>query len=70
MPEVYSNLVEVQENSNVTTKTCKTLSSRLSRVISIFYRRETGSGSPAAAIQIAVDLAEEGFISRGSLVVR
>lgn len=64
MPEVYSNLVEVQEKLERHYKDMQDIEFTIESGHLYLLQTRNGKRSPAAAIQIAVDLAEEGFISK------
>ncbi len=64
MPEVYSNLLEIQEKLERHYKDMQDIEFTIESGHLYLLQTRNGKRSPAAAIQIAVDLAEEGFISK------
>jgi pyruvate, orthophosphate dikinase len=64
MPEVYSSLYDVQDKLERHYKDMQDIEFTIESGHLYLLQTRNGKRSPAAAIQIAVDLSEEGFISK------
>ncbi len=64
MPEVFGQLDEIRDGSSSTTRTCRTSSSRSRQDKLYMLQTRSGKRTTAAAIRIAVEMAQEGLIDR------